>query len=119
MSKVVESIVVTRQETVVLQGAEPIVAEHVHVAIRMKYNEPKFNQQNRSIVNGVPKDWSKRIHNVNKVPRPNSPRCTYCHQIRHQIIECPFIENNVRQGFVKHFQNLNLKLARIGNHGHI
>jgi hypothetical protein len=33
--------------------------------------------------------------------------------------KCPFIENNVRQGFVKHFQNLNLKLARVGNHRHI
>jgi hypothetical protein len=56
---------------------------------------------------------------VNKVPRLNSPRCTYCHHIRHQINEYPFIEDNVRQRFVKHFQNLNPKLARIGNHGHI
>ncbi len=56
---------------------------------------------------------------MNKVPRSNSPRCTYCHQIRHHINECPFIENNVRQGFAKHFQNLNPKPARIRNHGHI
>jgi hypothetical protein len=61
MSKGVESILVTRQETVVLQGAEPIVAKHVHVAIRMEYNEPKFNQQNGSIIRGVPRDWSRRI----------------------------------------------------------
>jgi len=56
---------------------------------------------------------------VNKVPRPNSPRCTYYHQIGHQINECPFIEDNVKQGFVEHFQNLNLEPARIENHGHI
>jgi hypothetical protein len=28
--------------------------------------------------------------------------------------ECPFIEDNVRQGFVEHFQNLNSELAKIG-----
>jgi hypothetical protein len=44
---------------------------------------------------------------MNKVPRPNSPRCTYYHHIRHQINECPFIEDNVKQGLVEHFQNLN------------
>jgi len=49
------------------------------MAIIMRYNEPKVNQQNGSIINGVPKDWSRRIHNVNKVPRPNSPHCTYYH----------------------------------------
>jgi thioredoxin-related protein len=56
---------------------------------------------------------------MNKVPKPNSPRCTYCHQIKHQVNECPFIEDNVRQVFAKHFQNLNLKLAKVGNHGYI
>jgi hypothetical protein len=59
------------------------VAEHDFMAIKMKYSEPIFNQHNGRIVKGVPRDWNKRIHNVNKVPRPNSPRCTYCHQIRH------------------------------------
>jgi hypothetical protein len=91
----------------------------VHVAVRVKYNEPIFNQQNGIIVRGVPRDWSRRIHSVNKVPRPNSPCCTYCHQIGHQINECPFIEDNVRKGFAEHFQNLNLKPTRIWNHGHI
>ncbi len=43
----------------------------------------------------------------------------HCNQIGHHINECPFIENNVRQGFVKHIQNLNLELAKVGNHGHI
>jgi ribosome modulation factor len=36
----------------------------------------------------------------------------------HQINECPFTENNVRQGFTKHFQNLNLELARAKNYGY-
>jgi hypothetical protein len=62
----------------------------------MRYSELIFNRQNGSIVRGVPRDWNKRIHNVNKVPKPNSPCYTYCHQIGHQINECPFIENNVR-----------------------
>jgi hypothetical protein len=82
---------------VVLLRAEPIIVEGVPMAVKVRYNEPIFNQQNGSIVRGVPRDWSKGIHNVNKVPRPNSPCCTYCHQIGHQINECPFIENNVRQ----------------------
>jgi hypothetical protein len=38
------------------------------------------------------KDWSRGIHSVNKVPRPNFPHCTYCHEIEHQINECLFIE---------------------------
>jgi len=54
---------------------------------------------------------------VNIVPRPNPPHCTYCHQIGYQINECSFIENNVRQGFVEHFQNLNLELAKAKDHG--
>jgi hypothetical protein len=57
---------------------------------------------------------------VNKVPRPNPPHCTYCHQIGHQINECPFIEDNVRQRFVEHFQILNflnLESTRIKDHG--
>ncbi len=89
------------------------------MAIRMRYSEPKVNQHHGSIVNGIPRDWSRGIHSVNRVRRPNFPCCTYCHQIRHQINECPFIENNVKQGFAEHFQNLNLKLARIKSHGHI
>ncbi len=52
---------------------------------------------------------------MNKVPKPNPPHCTYCHQIGHQINECPFIEDNARKRFVEHFQNLNPKLAE--DHG--
>ncbi len=84
------------------------------MAVRMRYNEPKANQQNGNITSGVPRDWSREIHSVNKVPRPNFPHCTYYHQIGHKINECPFIEENVRQGFAEHFQNLNPKHARVG-----
>jgi hypothetical protein len=31
----------------------------------VRYGEPKFNQQNGSIVRGVSIDWSKGIHSVN------------------------------------------------------
>ncbi len=53
------------------------------MVVRVKYNEPRFNQHNESIVKGVPRDWSKGFDHVNRVPRPNYPRCTYCHQIIH------------------------------------
>ncbi len=55
---------------------------------------------------------------MNRVPRPNPQWCTYCHQIGHHINECPFIEDNVKQGFVEHFQNLNLKPIRVEYHGY-
>jgi hypothetical protein len=42
-------------------------------------------------------DWNKKVHNVNKVPRPNPLRCTYYHKVGRQINECPFIEDNVKQ----------------------
>jgi hypothetical protein len=79
MSRGVEPIFVTRQETIALPKAEPTMAECVLMAVRMKYNEPKFNQQNGRIVKGVPRDWNRGIRTMNKVPRPNSPCCTYCH----------------------------------------
>jgi hypothetical protein len=47
--------------------------------VRMRYNEPRFNQQNGSIIRRVPRDWRKRIYDVNKIPKPNFPCCTYCH----------------------------------------
>jgi hypothetical protein len=85
----------------------------------VKYSEPILNQKNGSIVRRVPRDWSRGIHSVNIVPRLNSPHCTYYHQIGHQINERPLIDDDVRQGFAKNFQNLNLKHARTNNHGHI
>ncbi len=54
---------------------------------------------------------------MNRVPRPNPPHCTYYHQIGHQINECPFIKDNVKQGFVEHFQNLSPKPAKVKDHG--
>ncbi len=42
---------------------------------------------------------------------------TYYHQIGHQIKECPFIEDNARQGFVEHLQNVNLEPTRVEDHG--
>jgi len=79
MLRGVKPVFITRQEIVVLPRVEPIVTKGVLVVIRVKSSEPTFNQQNGSIFRKVPRDWSKGIHNVNSVPRPNSPRCTYCH----------------------------------------
>jgi hypothetical protein len=79
MSRGIELIFVTNQETIALPKAESTMAERVLVAARMKYSEPRFNQQNGRIVKGVPRDWNRGIRSVNKIPRPNSPRCTYCH----------------------------------------
>jgi hypothetical protein len=79
MSRGVEPVLVIRQEIVVILKAEPTIAKGVPMAIRARYNEPIFYQQNQSIVRGVPRDWSKGIHNVNRVPRPNFPCCTYYH----------------------------------------
>ncbi len=44
MSKGVELVLVIKQETIVLLRAQPTVAQGVFVAIKVKYNEPKFNQ---------------------------------------------------------------------------
>jgi hypothetical protein len=55
MSKGVESVLVTRQETIVLPMVEPIVVEGIFVAIIVRYNEPIFNQQNGNIIKGVPR----------------------------------------------------------------
>ncbi len=44
MSRRVESILVTRQEIIVLLRAKPTLVEGVHVVVRVKYSEPKFNQ---------------------------------------------------------------------------
>jgi hypothetical protein len=44
MFKGVELILITRQETIFLPRAKSIISKGVPMAIRMKYNEPKFNQ---------------------------------------------------------------------------
>ncbi len=56
ISKRVESVLVTRQETIILPRIEPTVAKGVPMAIRVKYNESIVNQQNGSINSGVPRD---------------------------------------------------------------
>ncbi len=56
MSRRVEPVLVTRQKIVVLPKTEPIVVEGVLVAIKVKYSEPRLNQQSGSIVRGVPRD---------------------------------------------------------------
>ncbi len=43
MSTRVESILVNRQEIVILPRAKPTMAQGVPMAIRIRYNEPKFN----------------------------------------------------------------------------
>jgi hypothetical protein len=44
MSKGVEPVLVPKQETIVLPIAEPTMGECVHVVIKVRYSEPKFNQ---------------------------------------------------------------------------
>jgi len=43
MSKGVDLVLVTKQEIVVLPKAQSIVAEHVSMAIKVRYSEPRFN----------------------------------------------------------------------------
>jgi hypothetical protein len=43
MFKKVESILVTKQETIVLLIIEPAIVEGVHLVVKVRYNEPKFN----------------------------------------------------------------------------
>jgi hypothetical protein len=40
----VEPVLTTRQETIVLLRVESTIVKGVHVVVRMRYNEPKFNQ---------------------------------------------------------------------------
>jgi predicted amino acid racemase len=43
MSRGIELVLVTRQKIVILQRAKPIIAKGVHVVIKVRYNEPRFN----------------------------------------------------------------------------
>jgi hypothetical protein len=116
MFKRVELILVNKQEIVILPRAKPTMAQGVPMAVIIKYSETKSNWQSGNIVRRVSRDLSKGIHSVNRVPRLNPQQCMYCHQIGHQINECPFIEDNVKQGFVEHFQNLNPTPVIAKNH---
>jgi hypothetical protein len=75
MFRGVEPVLAFRQETIVLPKVEPIVTKGVHVAIRVRYSEPILHQHNGSIIIRVSRDWSKGIHSVNIVPRPNFHAC--------------------------------------------
>jgi hypothetical protein len=43
MSRRVELVLLTKQETIVLPKVEPTMAQSVLVVVIVKYNEPKFN----------------------------------------------------------------------------
>jgi hypothetical protein len=43
MSKGVESIFVIKQKTIVLPRIETTIVQGVHVAIKVRYSEPKLN----------------------------------------------------------------------------
>jgi len=43
MSRRIEPILVIRQEIVILPKVKPIVVEGVHVAVKIKYSEPRLN----------------------------------------------------------------------------
>ncbi len=103
ISRGVELVLVTEKKNIVLPKAKPTIVEGVFMAVKVRYCEPIFNKKNGSIVKGVPRDWNKGIQSVNRVSRENFQCCTYCHQIGHQINECLFIEDNVRQRFAEHF----------------
>jgi hypothetical protein len=83
MLRGVEPVFVIKQKITILPRIEPRVIKAVPLVIKVRYSEPKHNHQCGSIVRGVTTDWRRGIHNVNKVPRPNLPPCTYCHQIGH------------------------------------
>jgi hypothetical protein len=50
MSTKFEPILIPKQKTIILLIAELIMAKCVPMAVKVRYNEPRFNQQNGSIV---------------------------------------------------------------------
>jgi len=73
MSKQVEPILIIREKIIILPRAEPTIVEGILAIVKIKYSEPRFNQRSGSIVRGVLRDWSKRIHSVNRISTPNPP----------------------------------------------
>ncbi len=69
ISKKIKLVLVTRQEIVILPKEEVTVVEGVHVVVKVRYNEPRLNQQNVNIVKGVLRDWSRGIHSANRIPK--------------------------------------------------
>ncbi len=43
MSKGVEPILITKQETIVLSRAKPTIVEGIHVVVKVNYSEPRLN----------------------------------------------------------------------------
>ncbi len=56
MSKGIESILITKQEIVVVPIAEPTIAQGVSMVVKVRYNEPKLNQQSGNIIKGISRD---------------------------------------------------------------
>jgi hypothetical protein len=73
LSKQVELVLVIRKIYIILPRVKPTIGEGIIAVIKIRYNEPRFNQQSVRIVRRVLRDWSRRIHSVNIIPRPNPP----------------------------------------------
>jgi predicted amino acid racemase len=56
MSKGIELVFVTKQETVVLPIVEPTITQGVPVAVKVRYNEPRLNRHNGNIVKAISMD---------------------------------------------------------------
>ncbi len=56
MFKGVKLMLITKQKIVALLRIGPTVIEGVLVAIKVRCNEPKFNQHNGNIIRGIPRD---------------------------------------------------------------
>jgi len=59
MFKGVELVFITKQEIVVLLRTKPIIAQGIPLVIKVRYSEPRINQQSGNIVKGVSRDWNK------------------------------------------------------------
>ncbi len=115
MSRRIELILITKQETIVLPGAKSTVAQGVLVAIKVKYNERKLNQQNGNIVRRVSRDWSKGIHSLNIIPRPNPQQCMH-YDVFPNSLKDPKVGPRAKQWKKKRVgaRSLTYKTARVG-----
>ncbi len=59
MFKGVELVFITKQEIVILLRTKPIIAQGIPLVIKVRYSEPRINQQSGNIVKGVSRDWNK------------------------------------------------------------
>jgi hypothetical protein len=65
MSKGVEPILIAKQAIIILPRTRSTIAKGVPMVVKIKYSEPKLNQQSGSIVKRLFKDWNRGIHSVN------------------------------------------------------